>query len=515
MTAVGRTAYYGLVMPGVFPNGASLEGIRARTSPEGSADNEVVMVLTNGQEIPLRIKNGTGIAKVEQTTESLEPSGMNEITVTDTDSPAHTYTFSVKNGVGIVKMEQVKSSREGSDTNVFRFTDSEGVEKEFTVYNGNGIAKMEQTVKSEAGSAVNTFEFTDTDGVTKAFDVTNGNGIASIEKTETDEQSGTNTLTITETNGNTTEWHVKNGTGIAKMEQTVKSDSGGDTQVFTFTDSAGNTADFEVKNGIGVEHLAEVDKTVKEFKESVNAAAAEFKESVDTTVKEYTDKMDTLTADAETEGSLDNKLKTTREALQKMLDDFKSESAEKINAMQATIDAIPFTEDGLKTAIDTQVGDRLVAESTTRKNAEKQLQANIDAEKKRVDAMSKKLDDMQAEIDDVPDVTSAVVQDGARRRIFGTFGLLGGAAQASANTMSGVVDEVAMKGGICGGSFTHASGAWYNFLYIPHRIGMTENGASDNHNYGTCLFFDMTSDTSSMWIMHRFNGTNHPARKVL
>ena len=493
MTAVGRTAYYGLVMPGVFPNGASLEGIRARTSPEGSADNEVVMVLTNGQEIPLRIKNGTGIAKVEQTTESLEPSGMNEITVTDTDSPAHTYTFRVKNGVGIVKMEQVKSSRAGSDTNVFKFTDSEGAEKEFTVYNGTGIAKMEQTVKSEAGSAVNTFEFTDTDGNTKAFDVTNGNGIASIEKTETDEQSGTNTLTITETNGNTTEWHVKNGTGIAKMEQTVKSDSEGDTQVFTFTDSTGKTADFEVKNGIGVEHL----------------------QAIDATVKDYTDKMDALTADEETEGSLDNKLKTTRDALQKMLDDFKSESAEKIDAMQATIDAIPFTEDGLKTAIDTQVGDRLAAESTTRKNAEKQLQANIDAEKKRVDAMSKKLDDMQAEIDDVPDVTSAVVQDGARRRIFGTFGLLGGAEQASANTMSGVVDEVAMKGGICGGSFTDASGAWYNFLYIPHRIGMTENGASDNPNYGTCLFFDMTNDTSSMWIMHRFGGTNHPARKVL
>ena len=288
------------------------------------------------------------------------------------------------------------------------------------------------------------------------------------------------------------------------MEQTVKSDSEGDTQVFTFTDSAGNTADFEVKNGIGVEHLEAVDATVAEFKESVNA-----------TVTEYTEKMDALTADEESEGSLDNKLKTTREALQKMLDDFKSESAEKIDKMQETIDAIPFTEDGLKEAVDTQVGDRLAAESTTRKNAEKQLQANIDAEKKRVDAMSKKLDDMQAEIDDVPDVTSAVVQDGTRRRIFGTFGILGGANQASANTMSGVVDEMAMKGGICGGSFTAASGAWYNFLYIPHRIGMTENGASDNHNYGTCLFFDMTSDTSSMWIMHRFNGTNHPARKVL
>lgn len=502
MTAVGRTAYYGLVMPGVFPNGASLEGIRARTSPEGSADNEVVMVLTNGQEIPLRIKNGTGIAKVEQTTESLEPSGMNEITVTDTDSPAHTYTFSVKNGVGITSMKQIVSTREGSQKNVFEFTDSEKQTSTFEVYNGNGIAKMEQTVKSEAGSDSNVFSFTDTDGVTKDFTVYNGNGIASIEKTETDEQSGTNTLTITETNGNTTEWHVKNGTGIAKMEQTVKSDSEGDTQVFTFTDSTGKTADFEVKNGIGVEHLEAVDATVAEFKESVNA-----------TVSEYTDKMDTLTADAETEGSLDNKLKTTREALQKMLDDFKSESAEKIDKMQETIDAIPFTEDGLKEAVDTQVGDRLAAESTTRKNAEKQLQANIDAEKKRVDAMSKKLDDMQAEIDDVPDVTSAVVQDGKRRRIFGTFGLLGGAEQASARTMSGVVDEVAMKGGICGGSFCTEAGAWYNFLYIPHRIGMNNGG--DNHNYGTCLFFDMTSDTSSMWIMHRFNGTNHPARKVL
>lgn len=355
MQAVEKTKYYGLVLPNVFPNGASLESIQHVTqTSEGSKDNEFLITLTNGQELPFKIRNGTGIAKVEQTKTSLSPSGMNEITVTDTDSPAHTYKFNVKNGVGITSMKQIVSTREGSQKNVFEFTDSEKQTSTFEVYNGNGIAKMEQTVKSEEGSAVNTFEFTDTDGNTKAFDVYNGNGIASIEKTETDEQSGTNTLTITETNGNTTEWHVKNGTGIAKMEQTVKSETEGDTQVFTFTDSAGKTADFEVKNGIGVEHLAEVDATVAEFKESVNA-----------TVTEYTDKMDALTADEETEGSLNNKLKTTREELQKMLDDFKSESAEKIEKMQETIDAIPFTEDGLREAIDTQVGANLLGEVQT------------------------------------------------------------------------------------------------------------------------------------------------------
>ena len=35
---------------------------------------------------------------------------------------------------------------------------------------------------------------------------------------------------------------------------------------------------------------------------------------------------------------------------------------DKLDKMQETIDAIPFTEDGLKTAIDTQVGDNLLGE---------------------------------------------------------------------------------------------------------------------------------------------------------
>lgn len=185
MEAVEKTKYYGLVLPNVFPNGASIQSIQhTEKTSESSKDNVFLITLTNGQEIPFKIRNGTGIAKVEQTKTSLSPSGMNEITVTDTDSPAHTYTFSVKNGVGIVKMEQVKSSRAGSDTNVFRFTDSEGVEKDFTVCNGNGIAKMEQTAKSDGEGDTQVFTFTDTNGNASDFEVKNGIGIEQLKALE-------------------------------------------------------------------------------------------------------------------------------------------------------------------------------------------------------------------------------------------------------------------------------------------------------------------------------------------
>ena len=78
---------------------------------------------------------------------------------------------------------------------------------------------------------------------------------------------------------------------------------------------------------------------------------------------------------------------------------------------------------------------------------------------------------------------------------------------------SDVCTAAAMTGGFCCGSYCILK-SWYNFIYIPHRVGYT-NGAGDNHNFGTMLIFDMTNDTSSMWIMHRVSGKNYAARKVL
>ena len=80
---------------------------------------------------------------------------------------------------------------------------------------------------------------------------------------------------------------------------------------------------------------------------------------------------------------------------------------------------------------------------------------------------------------------------------------------------SDVCTASAMTGGFCCGSYMLKSAAWYNFIYIPHRNGYYNGGAGDNHNFGTMLIFDMTNDTSSMWIMHRVSGKNYAARKVL
>jgi len=81
---------------------------------------------------------------------------------------------------------------------------------------------------------------------------------------------------------------------------------------------------------------------------------------------------------------------------------------------------------------------------------------------------------------------------------------LGGTNESSKRSFDDVINEVSQKGGICGGSFYDTANRWYNFLYIPHRTG----SGGDNTKWGSCLFFDMTSNTGNIYLKHRMNGVN-------
>jgi hypothetical protein len=52
------------------------------------------------------------------------------------------------------------------------------------------------------------------------------------------------------------------------------------------------------------------------------------------------------------------------------------------------------------------------------------------------------------------------------------------------------------------------SATWYNYLYMPHRIGGNYGAAqSDNCNYGTLLLFYMTSTNSAWFKVQLISGT--------
>ena len=323
-----------------------------------------------------------------------------------------------------------------------------------------------------------------------------------------------------------------------------------DTSLFLHNTNDSESKDKNVSVAQVREYLVkpEADRAKKaeadEKAERIKAIEEEAKARIDAIAQEAQERITAITAERERAESAEKTEKdervqavfeeaTEREkadtALQSAID---TEAENRENADNALSSRLDDTNDKIETETSERkadvanLADNLDKENARALEAESALQTAIDTEAEKREsantAMTDKLDAMQETIDAIPfteeglskAVTNAIT-DGTTRRIYGTYGLLGGAAQASARTMSGVVDEVAMKGGICGGSFCTEAGAWYNFLYIPHRIGMTENGASDNHNFGTCLFFDMTSDTSSMWIMHRSGGKNFPARKVL
>lgn len=171
MEAVGKTSYYGLLMPKVYSGGTAFESVEQteRTS-EGSAKNIVTIRLSDGSVIPIEITNGNGIASVEQTRKTSEPSGVNEWTLTDTDGNIH--TFQVTNGVGIVAVTTEESDANGGE-NVVTFTDSEGNATEIRVRNGHGIDSHTYTENGENGGT-STLELSYSDGTTDTISIKNG-----------------------------------------------------------------------------------------------------------------------------------------------------------------------------------------------------------------------------------------------------------------------------------------------------------------------------------------------------
>ena len=112
----------------------------------------------------------------------------------------------------------------------------------------------------------------------------------------------------------------------------------------------------------------------------------------------------------------------------------------------------------------------------------------------------------------------------AGRAYDGTFGMLGGAKQAvSVNFEDLLNNELGsnQSGGLRGGSINVFAGQeaknlgipvnmWYNFLYIPHRTGISSPG-NDNHMHGTLFVTPMTSNNGTFYIIHRINGHNYTA----
>lgn len=73
-----------------------------------------------------------------------------------------------------------------------------------------------------------------------------------------------------------------------------------------------------------------------------------------------------------------------------------------------------------------------------------------------------------------------------------------------------IVNKTTLDGGASYGSFnltaavSSMGAGWYNYIYLPHRNGI-EGG--DNYKYGTLLCFPMTTNSSSIVIIHNINGT--------
>ena len=156
------------------------------------------------------------------------------------------------------------------------------------------------------------------------------------------------------------------------------------------------------------------------------------------------------------------------------------------------------------------------SEATTRANEDKKLQTSItnevNARSSAINSVNTTISNLQKTISSIPvgatlnSIIEKLLVNGAKRSIYGTWGLLGGATESGKHSFDDVMNEVSQKGGICGGSFYDTQNRWYNFLYIPHRHGV----GGDNTKYGSCLFFDMTSNTGNIYLKHRVSGSNQP-----
>ena len=98
------------------------------------------------------------------------------ITLNDADVPGGPtiYTFTVKNGKGIANIEQTTVSSQDSGTNVATITYSDGTTKTLTFKNGSGIASITSNTSHLDGGA-NTITITTSDGRTKTVTFYNGN----------------------------------------------------------------------------------------------------------------------------------------------------------------------------------------------------------------------------------------------------------------------------------------------------------------------------------------------------
>lgn len=94
-------------------------------------------------------------------------------------------------------------------------------------------------------------------------------------------------------------------------------------------------------------------------------------------------------------------------------------------------------------------------------------------------------------------------------------GAIPGTREISSTNMAGILAVVRYSNGLMGSvdlteaytlsSITMAKG-WYNFLYIPHRIGGTNGAATgDNCNYGNLIMLGMT--VAGGYVL-RFQGGN-------
>ena len=131
----------------------------------------------------------------------------------------------------------------------------------------------------------------------------------------------------------------------------------------------------------------------------------------------------------------------------------------------------------------------------------------------------------KAQITDFP--TSLPANGGtADKAIYGTFGMLGGAEQAVSDNFEDLLNNELssnQSGGLRGGSIYVLPGQdaknlgvpcnfWYNFLYIPHRTGISAPG-DDNHMYGTLFVTPMVSNDGTLYIIHRISDYNYPAHR--
>ena len=112
----------------------------------------------------------------------------------------------------------------------------------------------------------------------------------------------------------------------------------------------------------------------------------------------------------------------------------------------------------------------------------------------------------------------------ADKASYGTFGLLGGAREALSKNFEDLLNNELcsnQSGGLSGGSINVPPGqeaknlgipcgVWYNFLYIPHRTGISDQN-DDNHFFGTLFVTPMTLNRGTFYIIHRINEHNYSA----